>query len=622
MIKKFNFIYILIFLVASLLQFFRVVDINNIFGVKGIFTNIDSKKIVAKIDQGVEKNINIEKQYLIIKSSEKIENELEILENLEDIFKFSKTNYIVKNDDDPTLEIEKYKNIIIIKESYLGITTEFFEKTKKTVEDGAVLFFLNGVSKSNPFFNFAGLQGEKEIKRGEGIIIVNDFYPGLQSLKIVKPYHNFQYLSSEIDKDAKIIAVNSEKKPLYWEINRGKGRVIYSNNQLFVNNYMQGFMKQLISYGSDMYISPFLNTKVFHIDDFPLPTPKGYNPGIFKDYGVELSVFFKEIWWEDMKNLAVKEDIEYTTFMIANYGVESSEKELERYIKIEEGDLSELGREAIKIGSEIGMHGYNHNPLSLYGGMNYGEEYKDYKPWENIKVMEKANKMFLGVVKKLFGEKFKIFSYVAPSNLLTAEGKKSLLNSMPDLRILCGVFQKSETDKGLLTQKVGRDPDIPEFYDFPRFSFGYIQYPEVMWDIFNGVAAYGYVSHFIHPDDVISDDRSYNMTWAEMKDDFEGIVKKVGVEYPSLIPRTQVQLALEYSKIENIKIEMKEEGDILHLKTYNYVDGYVAEYRVRGKKIKSIKGATEKITAEYDNNTLYILNINEPDVIIELGDLK
>ena len=83
---------------------------------------------------------------------------------------------------------------------------------------------------------------------------------------------------------------------------------------------------------------------------------------------------------------------------------------LERYIKILEGDLSELGREAIKIGSEIGMHGYNHNPLSLYGGMNYGEEYKDYKPWENIKVMEKANKMFLGVVKKLFGEKFKIFS--------------------------------------------------------------------------------------------------------------------------------------------------------------------------------------------------------------------
>ena len=64
-------------------------------------------------------------------------------ENLEDIFKFSKVNYIVKDDQDPALEIEKYKNIIIIKDDYIGITMEFFEKIKKSVEDGAVLFFLN-----------------------------------------------------------------------------------------------------------------------------------------------------------------------------------------------------------------------------------------------------------------------------------------------------------------------------------------------------------------------------------------------------------------------------------------------------------------------------------------------
>jgi len=48
-----------------------------------------------------------------------------------------------------------------------------------------------------------------------------------------------------------------------------------------------------------------------------------------------------------------------------------------------------------------------------------------------------------------------------------------------------------------------------------------------MWSLFNAIAIYGYWTHFVHPDDVISDDRGMNKTWKEIKLKFEVAEKPV-----------------------------------------------------------------------------------------------
>lgn len=615
---KSKLMYIIIFLIICVIQLSRVVNLNDVFKGRGTHYNMDIDRIFENNNSNIEK-INLKKVYLVIKDSNNIKGDVETLENLKDVFDFSKINYEIKDISDPSLDLNSYNDIIIVKSEYFDININFFNKIVEKVNNGANLFFLNGYDLNNPFLKFAGVERALENRNGSGIRVKQEFYPGMKDLKISRIYHNYWYSRVKLGNHAKIFVTADNGDPLLWEIERDKGRVVFSNNNLFTNSNMQGFMKQFISNGSDIFISVSLNGKLFHIDDYPFPTPDGNNAAIYDEYGVDTPRFFKDIWWNDMKKIAEDNKIKFTSFMIADYGIDSTEFELKKRILIKYEDLNVQGRNLLKSESEIGIHGFNHNPLSLSGGLNY-EDTEEFKPWDSIATMNIANKNFIEVGEKIYGRGFKFYSYAAPNNLLTNDGKLSLLNSFPDLKSLSGVFFKDENEKGLLSQKVGRDRDFPMFFTLPRFSFGYLKEITTMWNIFNGVAAYGYVSHFNHPDDVISPDRNFNSSWNKLKTEFESIVKTVNSDYPELVPMTQLDLALEYSKIENIYIETKLDKDIINLKTYNFKDSYTAELRLRGKKILNIEGGEYILKAKYPDSNLYNLKIKDPNVKIRIGD--
>ena len=615
---KSKLMYIIIFLIICVIQLSRVVNLNDVFKGRGTHYNMDIDRIFENNNSNIEK-INLKKVYLVIKDSNNIKGDVETLENLKDVFDFSKINYEIKDISDPTLDLNSYTNIIIVKSEYFDVDINFFNEVVEKVNNGAKLFFLNGYDLNNPFLKFAGAEKSIDNRNGSGIRIKEEFYPGMKELKISRIYHNYWYSRVKLENNAKVFVTADNGDPLLWEIQRGKGRVLFSNSNLFTNINMQGFMKQFISNGVDIFISVSLNSKLFHIDDYPFPTPEGNEPVIYSEYGVDTPRFFKDIWWNDMKKIAEDNKIVYTAFMTTNYGLDSTEFELKNKIYIKYEDLNIQGRNLLKSGVEIGIHGFNHNSLSLSGGLNY-ENPEEGKPWDSILTMNIANKNFIEVGEKIYGKGFKFYSYVAPNNRLTNDGKLSLLNSFPDLKSLSGVFIKDENDKGLLTQKIGRDKDFPMFYTLPRFSFGYLKDMNTMWNIFNGVAAYGYVSHFNHPDDVISPDRNFNSSWSRLKNEFEEIVKSVNNNYPELTPRTQLDLALEYSKIENLYLETKLDENEINLKTYNFKGEYTAELRLRGKKILSVEGGEYILKAKYNGNNLYNLKIKDPNVKIRIGD--
>lgn len=613
-------IYFIIFFMVIFFQGTRMINLTTIF-----------KKNWTKLENFIESNPNFfqdnrlkdneikRKSYLIITDpvGQITKDGKGLIDNVEDIFKFSKIGYDVKAAEDISGNLSDYKGIILIKSNYSDMERRLFEEVKKYTLNGGVLYFFNGLVINNPFKEFVGIEGNEGMKKGNGIVVKEDFYPGFERDYTQSTYHDADYLDVTLNENALVIAENCEEKPLYWQMNQGEGRIIYANNLLFMDNYMQGFMKQLISYGSDFFISPTLNSKVFHIDDFPLPLPNAISEVIYKNYQVNNQKFIQDIWWTDMRMIAKKNGLIYSTFIIADYEVDSTKEELEGDKKFQLKILSELGREVMQKGWEVGVHGYNHNPLSLADGISYGE-YEYYKPWDSVESMKQAQVKLKEVLAKLYGDNFRVYSYVAPSNLMTKEGKQAIVEEFPRVKSFSGVFEKNSGEKGLLEQKIGVDPDFPQVYSLPRFSTGYLERENVLWNMFNGIAAYGYVSHFVHPDDIISDDRHYGVSWEEMKKSFSNIVESINTENPELVSRTQLGLSMEYYKIENIKFNIEEEKDKIKVNTENFNGDFYVEIRIRDKEITNIKGGKYKLKKQYKNNNLYLVKINKPDLEISV----
>ncbi len=66
----------------------------------------------------------------------------------------------------------------------------------------------------------------------------------------------------------------------------------------------------------------------------------------------------------------------------------------------------------------------------------------------------------------------------------------------------------------------------------PRFSSGFSYDKDDLWGIFNALAVYGYMSHFVHPDDVISDDRGFGKDWNQLYHEFEKVILEVEKRFP------------------------------------------------------------------------------------------
>ncbi len=137
------------------------------------------------------------------------------------------------------------------------------------------------------------------------------------------------------------------------------------------------------------FVSQQAAIKVTHLDDFPSPVPGNTNAAIEKTYNRTIKEFFKEIWWRDMKRIADEQDVTYTGFIIGSYKNTTEETTDDLSEKIRTPMLN-YGRGLLKMGGEIGLHGFNHQPLVVAGETldpNLG-----YVPWKNQDEMEKCVK--------------------------------------------------------------------------------------------------------------------------------------------------------------------------------------------------------------------------------------
>lgn len=602
---KFSLYMVAVLIIVIVFQYMRSTEMSEHYALTQVYE--------FTMDEGRDgqKEIENPQRYLVLQGS----SSKEVERNVKRFLDFTKARYEERSIFEETDDLERFTEIIIITESFKGIKRELFDEVKKFVSEGGSAIFLKP-SYASPFSSMQGIEGVKDYIDTEGIVFKKQLFPGMDKVNPGAKMMPGSSVNVDLKDDVEIIATDNHDTPILWESRYGRGRVITANTTIMEGKISSGLVGQLVAYAGDVHIMPVFNNKVVHLDDFPAPIPDGFNPIIEREYKMKTRSFFKKIWWKDMERIAQRQNLRYTGFMIGEYNDTVEAKKIGKFFEVHVNDLGFLGRNLYKNGGEIGVHGYNHMSLALDGGINF-EDY-NYKSWENIENMEAGLRSLSGLIDTVYGEDVRVYSYVPPSNLLTKEGKGALIDVFPYMKSLSGIFTGDE-EKGLLIQDVGRDPDFEKLYSLPRFSSGLFYTPEVMWGIYNALATYGSVSHFFHPDDIIDDERGAGRSWEELKRSYEEIFKDINSNFPELVPMIQSESTLSYMEMEELEMDYELTEDTIRVNFLNFKGSVSTYVRIRGAKIKDVRGGEFKLMDKAPDYRLYLVEFTQEEGDIVLG---
>lgn len=509
----------------------------------------------------IPSGLNKEK-FLVLFDSEEDSSE-ELKNNIVQTLKYMKKDAVVEN----------YKDVQTLDNSNKAVifTFEALDKFKNLpllinyVNNGGNVLFaerpLDGDSLSS-ISNMLGISKVNSLTTSNGLKLLSNILIKGNGLSVSGDIISSSSLNVTLNNNCKVLATSKENIPMIWQTTFGNGNVMIFNGSNLGKKVNRGLITGLISTLLPNYIYPVMGAKLAYIDDFPSPVPSGYDEGIKKEYGLTVAQFYKEVWWPSILKGAKIYNLKYTGTIIENYDANTTPP-----FKSETASNNDFILEAselLKNGGEMGIHGYNHQSLAPE---NYIKEPLGYKPWKSISDMEKSISEVVNYSNTAFSN-YSLRVYVPPSNILSPEGKKAIINAMPNL----------ETISSLYTADAYGDSYVQEFEvkngisELPRISSGYNDSEETLWDEYNSITSLGVFSHFIHPDDVLDSRRNEGKDWAELLKDYNSLLLNVSSNFKWLKPVTASEgsnLLKNYSEVEPF-IEYK--GDLINVYCKNFKD--------------------------------------------------
>ena len=392
----------------------------------------------------------------------------------------------------------------------------------------------------------------------------------------VLPVFDGLYFDEELDDFAMPVRLESDCRvlmtamnggeatvPICWTRDIGEGRAVVCNHSLISGKDARGMVNMLLCALEDVLVYPIVNAGMVFIDDFPAPQPEGFDERLRLQYGMSIQGFFRNHWWPDMKAFARDYGLRYTGVLVETYNKtmtapfvpDTEDNSLIRY----------YASELLQSGGELGLHGYNHQPLCLTG-WQYADE--DYDTWKSTEDME-------GAVKELvrYGHSFlpdAVFtSYVPPSNYLSDEGQAVLVKTVPTLEAVSGVY----------LPELGINARVQEFREeadgtvsVPRITSGFSLDPYVKQAAAGELSLHGVFSHFIHPDDVLDEERGALLGWEQLKTDFTDALTEITEAYPALRWCTATEAAAAVQRYDRMRVSRRWEGNTLVLELGNFYD--------------------------------------------------
>lgn len=484
--------------------------------------NIKGEKYLIVYDESEPNSISIKNN--IIKTLEYIKKPYEILEakKLSKI-ELSYTAMIISFEN-----LNKIANYAYVTSYIQGGGHVFF--AERPINNGALDAVKNnlGIVSYNSVVDIKGINFNTNLLLKAKEFSTNEEFISNSSLDV------------KLNNNCSIHALSSEKIPLVWEYKLGNGKIMVFNGTMLSEKVNRGLIVGALSLLNDNYIYPIINSKIVYIDDFPAPIPDNTDENIYKLYKRAVEAFYRDIWWSDMVKASNLYNIKYTGLIIKTYE-NNTEAPFVENNKSNQKNLLLYGRELLKNGGELGIHGYNHQPLVpkdfIKNNLNY-----NYWKTENDMVSSISN---VSNYAKYSYPLYNFTTYVPPSNILSPTGRQALIKGMPDLKIISAVYIPDVSGDAYVQEfEIGKDNII----ELPRLTAGYEQNDEVKWTTLNGINSLGIFSHFIHPDDILDSKRNNGKTWDNLFEEFSDVLNYVNSNYKWLRPMTASTAGEELQK--------------------------------------------------------------------------
>lgn len=514
--KKRNYQRLIVVFVMCLLCSCVVIQANSDRALKAGYTADHPQIINTALQEPLQITEDTTKKALILYGDE--EKDEKRLYNMDIVLDHMRFDYdTIRMDRCDSVSYKDYDLVIIASDQIQQMAAPV-SGLLEYVKHGGRLFWGMIPSDTGAQFNSVyrklGILDYGNYEEYQSITFVKDLIPGTKDETFEGESFTDVGISVTLEENAQVYVsaqYDNRNMPVVWSNDYGEGRVVFYNGTSLSGDYWRGFTAGCITALFDNLMYPIINASCIFIDDFPSPQYENTSDITQEQYNRTVKEFYRDIWWPDMQKVASKYDDKYVGLFIATYNdivdpedFEYDEPSMEQY----------YGNSLLKSGNEMGAHGYNHQSLTLEGGT---PAYLDYNAWNSIADMKSALLELDSIRERLFPSvTFK--TYVPPSNYLSAEGREAVRQAFPDLKVISGTLSNEGEEGEICRQDYSVDSD--GIVDFPRITSGMILDDFGRFQLVNGMGLYGVMSHFIHPDDMFDEERSFGMTWEELYDGY------------------------------------------------------------------------------------------------------
>ena len=412
------------------------------------------------------------------------------------------------------------------------------------MENGGKIAVLEMPEQNNAFitnYHHFGIVDAGNSQITGGISFDEKFVPAYKQDYIdTEAVENFS-VPVTLERDCDVYMKSKDNIPLLWTRDVKAGRFLCFNGTMYQDKTMTGFITRSLALLRGEFIYPIINSKVVWLDDFPAPMSNDNYEEIKKLYNKTIKEFYIDIWWPEMLKIAKKYDVKYTGVMIQTYNDRTEAPFLPAPGEIPDSEFIAMGRELIRSGGELGLHGYNHQSLTRE---YWKTEELGYKKWKKEADMVEALKAVKEKINRTFPN-YEINAYVPPSNVIDDEGIDALKRVFPEIDIIASVYY--EDYQGLSYSQEFEYTD-KKIMNLPRFSSGYFFGAQNRLSVLNGILAFGAVQHFIHPDDFMDPERNEGRSWPEQLESYEEFAKMIDTRYPFIEANTASEASVNVAK--------------------------------------------------------------------------
>ena len=487
--------------------------------------------------------------------------------------------------EEPLPALEGYRTVVVTL-SNLSALGENVLALADWVEQGGRVLFASALQKTS---------GSMLLEQKLGILSSDYGYSQVDNVRL-----NEDFMIG----GGKTYAVTDSDRPtpLVWRTACGEGTFVVVNLG-FCEKSTRGFYAAAYSLLEPVCVWPVLDGATFYLDDFPSPVPGGDGVYLRRDYGTTVSEFYANIWWPDMLALAERYGFAYTGAVIENYG-DDTLSEPERQLDVSR--FQYFGNMLLRAGGEIGYHGYNHQPLCT-GTTDYGGELP-YHTWPDEAAMAAAMKELTEFVGSQFPEG-EHSVYVPPSNVLSAEGRRLLGQQFPGIRTIASTYFVDGLAYG---QEFGVAED--GIVEQPRFTSGAVLDDYMKMTALSELNMHFVNNHFMHPDDLLDEDRGAALGWEELKRRLTEYMDWLYTAAPCIRRLTGSELSGAVQRYAMLAPRATRTGQTLTVELGHFVDEASLLVRLNEGRPAGVEGG-ELIPL---TGTLYLLRAEQPAVTITL----